>query len=52
MSVTDDASVESLVTAAVLVATAFRLRDHDGLTKSLRLLVDAVRPFEAEAGEI
>jgi hypothetical protein len=47
-NVIDDASFESLVTTAILATTAFRLRDQDGLTMALRLLVEAVRPFEAD----
>ena len=44
----DDASFQRLITSAILTTTAFRLRDHDGLTQALRLLVDAVKPFEVE----
>ncbi|MCB1884931.1 MAG: hypothetical protein KDG89_13195 [Geminicoccaceae bacterium] len=40
--------VEGIVTAAVLAATAFRLRDEDGLVLSLRRLTDAVAAFDAE----
>lgn len=47
----DPASFQSLITTAVLVATAFRLRDQDGLTEALRHLVQAVRPFEVELNE-
>ncbi len=50
-NVIDDASFESLVTTAILAATAFRLRDRNGLTAALRLLVEAVRPFEADMGD-
>jgi hypothetical protein len=38
---------EQLVSAATLVATAFRLRDEQGLISALRQLVLAVRPFQA-----
>lgn len=51
VSAIDDPSLQSLITAAVLAATAFRLRDQDGLTEALRLLVQAVRPFEVESTE-
>ena len=44
----DAAPFQYLVTAAILAATAFRLRDQDGLTEALRLLVQAVRPFEVD----
>lgn len=37
---------ESVITAALLVATAFRLRDEDALVIALRQLVEAVRRFE------
>ena len=51
VSILDHASFQSLVTAAVLAATAFRLRDQDGLTEALRRLVLAVQPFEAKPTE-
>jgi hypothetical protein len=35
-----------LVGAAVLVTTAFRLRDEDGLVEALRLLAQAVAEME------
>ena len=38
--------VEPLVGAALLAATAFRLRDEDGLSDALRRLVQALVPFE------
>jgi hypothetical protein len=38
--------VQPVVSAAVLTATAFRLRDHEGLITALRLLVRATRLFE------
>jgi hypothetical protein len=38
--------LEPLVSAALLTATAFRLRDHDALIGALRLLVRAIRVFE------
>lgn len=47
----DDPSIQSLITTAVLAATAFRLRDQDGLTDALRRLVRAVQPFEANPAE-
>ncbi len=47
----DQAPFQSLVTAAILAATAFRLRDQDGLTEALRRLVQAVRPFEVDPME-
>lgn len=51
VSVIDDVSFHALITAAVLAATAFRLRDENGLTQALRLLVQAVRPFEGDPAE-
>ncbi len=42
---------EPLITTAILTATAFRLRDDDALTEALRMLVQAVRPFEARLSE-
>ena len=41
--------LESVVGTAVLVATAFRLRDEDALVMTLRRLADAVDALEAEA---
>jgi hypothetical protein len=38
--------VQPLISAAVLAATAFRLRDNDGLVSALRILVGATRTFE------
>jgi hypothetical protein len=38
--------LQPLVSSAVLVATAFRLRDHQALTGALRLLVRAVDRLE------
>ncbi|MGH6921041.1 MAG: hypothetical protein ACREJ0_25450 [Geminicoccaceae bacterium] len=38
--------VEPLISAAVLAATAFRLRDNDGLVSALRILVGATRTLE------
>lgn len=35
-----------IVTAAVLVTTAFRLRDEQGLLRSLRILADAVQKLD------
>ncbi len=42
-------ALDRIVTAAVLVATAFRLRDEDGLVLALRRLVAAVEASEREA---
>ena len=39
---------ETLISAAILAATAFRLKDQDALIQALRRLVRAVRPFETE----
>jgi hypothetical protein len=39
---------EPLISAAVLAATAFRLRDRDALTEALRLLVQATEAWEDE----
>jgi hypothetical protein len=41
--------LEAVVGTAVLVATAFRLRDEDALVMTLRRLADAVDALEAEA---
>lgn len=38
--------VQPLISAAVLAATAFRLRDNDGLVSALRILVGATSTFE------
>ena len=38
--------VQPLISAAVLAATAFRLRDNDGLVSALRILVGATRTLE------
>jgi hypothetical protein len=40
------AAQEPVVGAAVLVATAFRLRDEAGLTRTLRLLTEAIDGLE------
>jgi Ser/Thr protein kinase RdoA (MazF antagonist) len=40
--------LEPLVSAAMLTATAFRLRDHEALTEALRMLVSATRLVERE----
>lgn len=40
------AEVQPVISAAVLAATAFRLRDDDGLASALRILVGATRRFE------
>jgi hypothetical protein len=47
------AALEPVVSAAVLVAAAFRLRDEAGLIDTLRLLTKAVRGLEerSTAGE-
>ena len=47
-SIIDSEPFESLITTAILASTAFRLRDHEGLTCALRRLVQAVRPFESD----
>lgn len=49
---TDQGALDAIVSAAVLVASAFRLRDEGGLIATLRLLTDAVAAWEAgqEAG--
>lgn len=39
---------EPLISAAILTATAFRLKDQEALIQALRRLVRAVRPFESE----
>jgi hypothetical protein len=39
---------EPLISAAVLAATAFRLRDRDALTEGLRLLAQATQAWEDE----
>ena len=44
-----DPRLESVVGAAVLVATAFRLRDEDALILTLRRLTDAVDALEEAA---
>jgi predicted alpha/beta hydrolase len=38
--------VEPVISASLLVATAFRLRDQNALVSALRLLVRAIRLFE------
>jgi hypothetical protein len=38
--------LQPVVSAAVLTATAFRLRDHEALISALRLLVRVIRAFE------
>lgn len=38
--------VQPVISAAVLAATAFRLRDDDGLVSAMRILVGATRRFE------
>ena len=39
--------VEPMISASLLVATAFRLRDQKALLSALRILVQATRLFEA-----
>ncbi|MFW5833559.1 MAG: hypothetical protein ACOCYE_05630 [Pseudomonadota bacterium] len=39
---------ERLVTAALLTATAFRMKDGDGLVTALRTLVAAVSAYDTE----
>ncbi|HFD16021.1 MAG TPA: hypothetical protein ENJ38_06940 [Rhodospirillales bacterium] len=41
-----DAASEAVLSAAVLVTTAFRLRDESSLVFALRRLADAVASFE------
>ena len=43
---TELAELQPLVSAAVLTATAFRMRDHEALISALRLLVRCVRLVE------
>ncbi|MFO1073063.1 MAG: hypothetical protein U1E17_10415 [Geminicoccaceae bacterium] len=45
------AAQEPVIGAAVLVATAFRLRDEGGLITTLRCLTQAVRDMEAQDAE-
>lgn len=40
------ARLEPVVGAALLAATAFRLRDHEALISALRMLVQVTRSFE------
>ena len=40
--------VQPVISAAVLAATAFRLRDQDGLVSAMRLLVRAMTGLEAK----
>lgn len=42
------AAAEPVLSAAVLVASAFRLRDEGGLIATLRLLANAVASWEAQ----
>jgi hypothetical protein len=44
-----ESRIENVVGAALLVATAFRLRDEEALILTLRRLTDAVDALEAEA---
>jgi hypothetical protein len=43
--------VEPVISASLLVATAFRLRDQKALVSALRLLVRAMQLFEARRAE-
>jgi hypothetical protein len=43
--------VQPVISASLLVATAFRLRDQAALVSALRLLVRAIRLFEAQRSE-
>jgi hypothetical protein len=47
-----DARIENVVGAAMLVATAFRLRDEDALILTLRRLTDAVALLEEDEVEL
>jgi len=38
--------VQPVISAAVLAATAFRMRDNDNLVSALRILVGATKTFE------
>jgi hypothetical protein len=49
VSALGDPRLENVVGAAVLVATAFRLRDEDALILTLRRLTDAVDVLEEAA---
>jgi hypothetical protein len=40
--------VQPVISAAVLAATAFRMRDQNGLVSALRLLVRATRGLEVK----
>jgi hypothetical protein len=43
--------VQPVISASLLVATAFRLRDQNALLSALRLLVRAMQLFEARRPE-
>jgi hypothetical protein len=43
--------VQPVISASLLVATAFRLRDQKALVSGLRLLVRAMQLFEARRAE-
>ncbi len=43
--------VQPVISASLLVATAFRLRDQAALVSALRLLVRAIRLFEDQRSE-
>lgn len=40
------AQAEPVLSAAMLTATAFRLRDHEALFSALRMLAGVIRKFE------
>ena len=42
---------QPLISTAILTTTAFRLRDESALIAALRLLVQAVKPFESDASD-
>ncbi|MGI9437423.1 MAG: hypothetical protein ACR2Q4_21790 [Geminicoccaceae bacterium] len=48
---TEETTIQPLITAAILVTTAFRMRDQTALIQGLRRLVRAVRPFEVDTGQ-
>lgn len=45
----EPAGADAVIAAALLVATAFRLRDEEGLTASLRALVSTFDSFDGAA---
>jgi hypothetical protein len=40
--------MQPVISAAVLAATAFRMRDNDGLVSALRILVGATETLEEQ----